>query len=170
MVFHHRSYNPACLTDVCEVAFWALHLVYKTTFLSVRCFVLRMYQGGSNGVNGPMVSANHMCFEHTCECLGGALHVRQAKISFGPGPCRCSALLLIMLHDLAHPLCVPICLLGVLDVVVVNMCYVLGNHCMITACMLSNVCFCHVCNAGSPGRTVLRCDWVLLGKYDILHK
>ena len=50
MVFHHRSYNPACLTDVCEVAFWALHLVYKTTFLSVRCFVLRMYQGGSNGV------------------------------------------------------------------------------------------------------------------------
>ena len=55
MVFHPRSSRPACLTDVCEGAFSALHLVYQTTFLSVRCFVLRTYQDGSNGVNGPMV-------------------------------------------------------------------------------------------------------------------
>ena len=39
-----------------------------------------MYQDGSNGVDGPMVSAHPMCFEHTCECLGGALCVRQANI------------------------------------------------------------------------------------------
>ena len=52
--------------------------------------VLSSYEDGSNGVDGPMVSVHSMCFEHTCECLGGALHVRQAKISFWPGPCRCN--------------------------------------------------------------------------------
>ena len=54
-----------------------------------------MYQDGSNGVNGPMLSAHPMCFEHMCECLGCVLHVRQANISFRPGACRCSALLLL---------------------------------------------------------------------------
>ena len=63
-----------------------------------------------------MVSAHHMCLEHTCECIGSALHVRQANISFGPGPCRCSALLLLGPRDLEHPLFVPIGLQGVLDV------------------------------------------------------
>ena len=75
-----------------------------------------MYQDGSNGVNGPMVSAHPMCFEHTCECLGCVLHVRQANISFRPGPCRCSALLLLRPRDFEHPLFVPIGLQGVLDV------------------------------------------------------
>ena len=28
--------------------------------------------------------------------------------------------------------------------------------------------FCHACNAGAPGRTVLRTDGVLLDKYDII--
>ena len=28
--------------------------------------------------------------------------------------------------------------------------------------------FCHACNVGAPGRTVLRTDGVLLGKYDII--
>ena len=62
-----------------------------------------MYQHGSNGVDGPMVSAHTMCFEHTCECLGCALHVRQANVSFRPGPYRCSALLLLGPRDLEHP-------------------------------------------------------------------
>ena len=74
-----------------------------------------MYQDGSNGVDGP-ISVHPMCFEHTCECLGGALHVWQANISLRPGPCRCSALLLLGSRDLEHPLFVPIGLQGVLDV------------------------------------------------------
>ena len=53
---------------------------------------------------------------HVCECLGCAPHVRQANISVGPGPCRCSALLLLGPRDLEHPLFVPIGLQGVLDV------------------------------------------------------
>ena len=93
----------------------ALHPVYQSTFLSVWCFVLRMYQDGSNGVNRPTVSAHPMCFEHTWECLGGALHARKANISFWPGPCRCSALLLLGPRDLEHPLFVTIGLQGVLD-------------------------------------------------------
>ena len=43
------------------------------------------------------------------------------------------------------------------------------SHCIITECMLIDVCFCHACNAGAPGRTVLRTDGVLLGKYDIIN-
>ena len=78
--------------------------------LSLGCY------GGSNGVNGPMVSAHPMYFENMCECLGGALHVRQANISLRPGPCRCSALLLLGSRDLEHPLSVPIGLQGVLGV------------------------------------------------------
>ena len=105
-----------CLTDVCEGAFRALHLVYQATFLSVRRFVLRMYHDGSNDVDEPMVSPHPMCFEHTCECLGGALYVRQANIGLRPGPCRCSALLLLGSRDLEHPLFVPIGLQSVLDV------------------------------------------------------
>ena len=62
------------------------------------------------------VSAHPMCFEHTCECLGCASHVRQANISVGPGLCRCSALLLLGPRDLEHPLFVPIGLQGVMDV------------------------------------------------------
>ena len=92
------------------------HSGHSTIFLSVRCFVLRMYQDGSNGVGGPMVSAHPMCFEHMCECLEGALHVRQANISLRPGPSQCSALLLLGSRDLEHPLFVPIGLQGVLDV------------------------------------------------------
>ena len=44
-------------------------------------------------------------------------------------------------------------------------------HCIRTECMYTDWClYCHVCNAGAPGRTVLRTDWVLLGKYDIINK
>ena len=34
----------------------------------------------------------------------------------------------------------------------------------------SHCLFCHACNAGAPGRTVLRTDGVLLGKYDIINE
>ena len=57
-----------------------------------------------------------MCFEHTCECLGCALHVRQTNISCRPGPCRCGALLMLESPHLEHPLFVTIGLRGVLDV------------------------------------------------------
>ena len=59
--------GAACLTDVCEGAFRTLHLVYQTTFLSVRCFVLMLYQYGSIGVNEPMVSADPMFIEQLGE-------------------------------------------------------------------------------------------------------
>ena len=72
-----------------------------------------MYQDGLNGVDGPMVSAHPMYCEHTCECLGGALYVRQANISIRPGPCRCSAMLLLGSRDLELLLFVPIGLQGV---------------------------------------------------------
>ena len=36
-------------------------------------------------INVPIESAHSMCFDHTCECLGGALHTRQANINFRPG-------------------------------------------------------------------------------------
>ena len=39
---------------VCERAFREFHMVYQTTFMGVRCFVVREYQDGSNGGNGPM--------------------------------------------------------------------------------------------------------------------
>ena len=61
-----------------------------------------------------MVSVHPMCFEHMCECLGSALHVRQANIYFRPGPCWCSALLLLGSRDLEHPRFVPIGLHGVM--------------------------------------------------------
>ena len=57
-----------------------------------------------------------MCFERTCECLGGALHVRQTDNSCRPGPYRCSALLLFGSPDLEHPLFVTIGLQGVMYV------------------------------------------------------
>ena len=44
-------------------------------------------------IDVPIVSANYMCFEHTCECLGGALHARQTNINVRPG--WCNALLLL---------------------------------------------------------------------------
>ena len=75
-----------------------------------------MYQDGPNGVDGPMVSAHPMGFEHTHEGLGGALHVWQANISLRPGTCRCSTVLLLGSRDLEHLLFVPIGLRGFLEV------------------------------------------------------
>ena len=43
-----------------------------------------------------------MCYEHTCECLGGALRIRQINIRCRPGPCRSSALLLLGSPYLQH--------------------------------------------------------------------
>ena len=65
-------------------------------------------------INVPIVSAHSMCFEHTCECLGRALHARQANINCRPG--WCNALLLLGFRDLERPLFVPTGLQGVLDV------------------------------------------------------
>ena len=56
-----------------------------------------------------------MRFEHTCECLGGALHVRQTNISCMPGPFRCSTRLFLGYPDQEHPLFVTIGHQGVLD-------------------------------------------------------
>ena len=48
-------------------------------------------------IDVPIVSANSMFFEHTCECIGGALHARQAN-SVMPG--WCNALLFDGFRDL----------------------------------------------------------------------
>ena len=36
-------------------------------------------------IDVPTVSGHAMCFEHTCECLEGVLHARQANINVRPG-------------------------------------------------------------------------------------
>ena len=36
-------------------------------------------------INVPIESAHSMCFDHTCECLAGALRARQANINCRPG-------------------------------------------------------------------------------------
>ena len=43
------------------------------------------------------------------------------------------------------------------------------SHCIITECMLIDVCFVMHVMQEPPGRTVLRTDGVLLGKYDIIN-
>ena len=44
------------------------------------------------------------------------------------------------------------------------------SHCIITECKLIDVCFVMHVMQEPLGRTVLRTDGVLLGKYDIINK
>ena len=55
-------------------------------FMSVRCFFFgytRMDQMVL--INVQIASTHSICFEHTCECLRGALHAQQANINFRHG-------------------------------------------------------------------------------------